>query len=114
MPYYNPDLIQQVLDANDIVDIISQYVPLKKRGNRFVACCPFHQEKTPSFTVNREENFYYCFGCHESGNTYTFLQKKENMSFNNVIVSCIQNSLDQMDLKQYKDIDIYNDKKLHI
>lgn len=75
------ELIQRIADSIDIVDLISSYVPVEKKGNRYWACCPFHHEKTPSFSISREKGLYYCFGCHASGNIYSFVEKMENMSF---------------------------------
>ena len=65
----------------NIVDLISNYVSLKKRGSRFVGLCPFHPEKTPSFYVDPDKNFYKCFGCGESGDIFNFIQKHENLTF---------------------------------
>lgn len=79
--YYPDDLIQEVRERSDIVSIISQYVPLQKRGSGYFGCCPFHNEKTPSFAVNANEQFYHCFGCGAGGNVFTFLMQMENMNF---------------------------------
>jgi len=79
--YFSPELIDQIRDANDIVDLISEYVPLKKRGKNFVGLCPFHSEKDPSFTVTPEKQIFYCFGCAEGGNVVSFLMKHEKLSF---------------------------------
>lgn len=65
----------------DIIDLVNEYFPLKQAGVNFKACCPFHEEKTPSFMVNRERQFYHCFGCNESGDIFTFIQKMENIEF---------------------------------
>jgi len=65
----------------DIVDVIQEYFPLKQAGVNFKARCPFHEEKTPSFMVNRERQFFHCFGCQESGDVFSFLQKMENIEF---------------------------------
>ena len=65
--------IDEVLLRTDIVDLIDARVKLKRAGKNYAACCPFHQEKSPSFTVNREKQFYYCFGCGASGNALSFL-----------------------------------------
>ncbi len=73
--------IQQVRDATDIVEIISQYVTLKKRGKSFVGLCPFHTEKTPSFSVDPVKGFYHCFGCGVGGNVFTFIMEMEKVSF---------------------------------
>ena len=72
---------EQVKAANDIVEVVSSYVPLKKKGRLWWACCPFHGEKTPSFAVNKEEQYYYCYGCHEGGDVLKFVQKMNNLSF---------------------------------
>lgn len=81
MPRIPEGFIDAVVEKNDIVDIISEYVSLKKRGNKYVGLCPFHNEKTPSFTVDGDKQLFYCFGCHVGGNVIGFLQKKENMTF---------------------------------
>lgn len=78
---YSEDKIQEIRDATDIVEVISQYVGLKKRGKGFIGLCPFHQEKTPSFHVDPVRSFYHCFGCHEGGNVFTFLMKMERIGF---------------------------------
>lgn len=79
--YYSDEIIEEVRSRNDIVDVISSYVNLKKKGNSYSACCPFHHEKTPSFHVSREKQMYHCFGCGVGGNVYTFLMEHENYSF---------------------------------
>jgi DNA primase len=73
--------IDQVLERVNILDVISQYVKLRKTGKNFIGLCPFHQEKTPSFTVSVEKQIYYCFGCHEGGNAINFLAKYEHSTF---------------------------------
>jgi DNA primase len=73
--------VQQVRQATDIVDIISEYVPLKKAGLNFKGLCPFHQEKTPSFMVSRSKQIYHCFGCGLGGNSFDFLMKIQNIGF---------------------------------
>ena len=72
---------QLIKDKIDIVDFISEYVPLKRAGINYKACCPFHQEKTPSFMVNRERQNWHCFGCNKGGDIFTFLQEIEGMEF---------------------------------
>lgn len=79
--YYPEDVVEQVRLANDIVDVIGSFVTLKKRGSNYVGLCPFHNEKTPSFTVQRSSQLYYCFGCHKGGSVYTFLMEHENMTY---------------------------------
>jgi len=75
------DTIQQVRDATDIVELVSQFVTLKKKGKSYLGLCPFHTEKTPSFNVDPERRFFHCFGCGEGGNAFTFLMKMERISF---------------------------------
>ena len=75
------DIIDRVRESTRIEDVISSYVSLKKKGNRYWGCCPFHHEKTPSFSVSPDRGMFYCFGCHVGGNVFTFLQKMENISF---------------------------------
>lgn len=79
--YYPEELIEEVRQRNDIVDVISGYVSLQKKGNNYMCCCPFHNEKTPSFSVSRTRQIYKCFGCGEGGNVLTFVMKYENCTF---------------------------------
>jgi DNA primase len=72
---------QQILDMIDIVEVVSQYVKLRRSGKNFVGLCPFHKERTPSFTVSPEKQIFYCFGCREGGNAIHFLMKYERISF---------------------------------
>ena len=81
MPLYPEYLIREVADKNDIRDVISQYVTLKKAGSSYVGLCPFHNEKTPSFSVSPTKGIFHCFGCGEGGNVIHFLMKIENMPF---------------------------------
>ena len=78
---YEDRVIDQVQAANDIVEIISQFVPLKKAGRNFKGLCPFHPEKTPSFMVHPEKQIFHCFGCGAGGNVFSFLMRYENLSF---------------------------------
>lgn len=79
--FYAEELVEEIRSRNDIVDVINSYVSLKKKGNTYTACCPFHNEKTPSFHVSREKQLYHCFGCGAAGTVYTFLQQYENYTF---------------------------------
>lgn len=81
MPYYSDDIIEEVRSRNDIVDVISQYVHLQKKGSSYFGLCPFHNEKTGSFSVTPSKQMYYCFGCGAGGNVFTFLMEYENLSF---------------------------------
>ena len=79
--YYSEDLIEEIRIKNDIVDVISNYVRLQKKGSSYFGLCPFHNEKSPSFSVSRDKQMYYCFGCGAGGNVFTFLMEYENYSF---------------------------------
>ncbi len=79
--FYSEDIIEQVRTANDIVDVIGDYVKLQKKGSSYFGLCPFHNEKSPSFSVSPHKQMYYCFGCGEGGNVISFLMKYENYTF---------------------------------
>ena len=78
---YSDDIIEEVRMKNDIVDVVSQYVKLNRRGNTYFGLCPFHNEKTPSFSVTPSKQMYYCFGCGAGGNVYNFEMEYENYTF---------------------------------
>ena len=80
-----PEAVEEIRSRLDIVDVISKYVVLKKSGVNFMGCCPFHHEKTPSFSVNRQKGIFKCFGCGEGGDVISFLMKIHNKSFKDVI-----------------------------
>lgn len=79
--YFSEELIEEVRQRNDIVDVISGYVKLQKKGSSYFGLCPFHNEKSPSFSVSRAKQMYYCFGCGAGGNVFTFVMEYENYSF---------------------------------
>ena len=79
--YYSDEIVEEVRAKNDIVDVISGYVKLQKKGSSYFGLCPFHNEKSPSFSVSRQKQMYYCFGCGAGGNVFTFLMEYENYSF---------------------------------
>ena len=81
MPYFSDDIIEEVRSRNDIVDVIGQYVHLTKKGSTYFGLCPFHNEKTGSFSVSPNKQMYYCFGCGAGGNVFTFLMQYENFTF---------------------------------
>ena len=81
MPRYSDELIDEIRNSNDIVDIISQYVNLKKSGRNFFGLCPFHNEKSPSFAVSPDKQIFHCFGCGVGGNVFHFVSKIENIGF---------------------------------
>ena len=75
------DFIDRLVDETDIVNLLGQYLSLTKKGNNYVCCCPFHEEKTPSFTISPQKSIYHCFGCGKGGNVITFLQDYEGLTF---------------------------------
>lgn len=81
MPYYSDDLIEEVVSQNDIVEVVSEYVTLKKSGRNYMGLCPFHREKSPSFCVSIDKQIFKCFGCSEGGNVISFIMKIENLDF---------------------------------
>ena len=86
MGYRFPEsAIEQVLNSVDIVEIISDYLSLRKRGSNYTALCPFHRERNPSFSVSPTKQMFYCFGCQAGGNVFTFLMKHENMTFSEAV-----------------------------
>src|SRR5690625_3143714 len=74
-------IVEEIRRSVDIVDLISEYIPLKKQGRNFFGLCPFHGERTPSFSVAPDKQIFYCFGCQVGGNVYSFLMEIEGWSF---------------------------------
>ena len=70
--YVSDDLVEEIRSRNDIVDVISSYVKLQKKGSSYFGLCPFHNEKSPSFSVDGNKQMFYCFGCGEGGNVFSF------------------------------------------
>lgn len=81
MKNFESSFIQKIKDSLPIDQVIGSYIPLKKKGRSLWACCPFHQEKTPSFSVSPDKGFYHCFGCNESGDVVSFIEKMDNITF---------------------------------
>ena len=81
MVQYSDELKEEIRSANDIVDVISQYVTLKRSGRNFFGLCPFHKEKSPSFSVSPDRQYYHCFGCHKGGDVFNFISEVERISF---------------------------------
>lgn len=81
MKGFDANFIEQIKNKNDLVEVVGKYVRLTQRGRSFWGCCPFHHEKTPSFCVNATEQFYHCFGCHQSGDVIKFIQHMESLDF---------------------------------
>ena len=104
MARYSDELIEEIRQNNDIVDVISQYVHLKRSGRNFFGLCPFHNEKSPSFSVSPDKQIFHCFGCGVGGNVYTFLMKIEGINFieavqnlaerANIVLPTLENSVD--------------------
>ena len=78
---YSDDIIEEVRARNNIVDVVSEYVRLQRKGSSYFGLCPFHNEKSPSFSVSPSKQMFYCFGCGVGGNVYTFLMEYENATF---------------------------------
>ncbi len=79
--YYSDNIIEDIRNGNDIVDVIGSYVQLKQKGSAYFGLCPFHRERTPSFSVSPDQQLYHCFGCNASGNVYSFIMQIENYDF---------------------------------
>jgi len=99
--------IEEIRSSANIVDIISGYVQLKKRGKNFIGLCPFHQEKTPSFTVSDDKQIYHCFGCGNGGNVFKFLMEFKNISF----VEAVEEVADYLGIKIQYDKEVYNERQ---
>lgn len=101
MPFYSDDLIEEVRSKNDIVDVISGYVRLQKKGSTYFGLCPFHNEKTPSFSVTPGKQMYYCFGCGAGGNVFTFLMEYENFTFAEAMQSLAERVGVELPVQEY-------------
>ncbi len=85
MVRYGDELLDEIRSRNDIVDVISGYVTLKRKGSNFFGLCPFHNEKSPSFSVSPNKQIFHCFGCGVGGNVFHFVSKIENLSFHETV-----------------------------
>ena len=101
MPFYSDDLIEEVRSRNDIVDVISNYVRLQKRGSTYFGLCPFHNEKTASFSVTPGKQMYYCFGCGAGGNVFTFLMEYENFTFAEAMQALAERAGVELPVQEY-------------
>ena len=90
--FISQESIDEVLNRADIVSLIGEYVPLTQKGNDWWGCCPFHNEKTPSFSVSPDKKFYYCFGCHAKGTAISFLMEMDKISYPEAIENLAKNS----------------------
>ena len=97
---YPTDWLFQLKQKNNIVSIIGKYIHLERKGGKYWACCPFHNEKTPSFTVSEDEGFFYCFGCKESGDVISFVQKYESCDFSQAVEILAKNA--GMEVPEFK------------
>ena len=83
--YYPDELVEEIREKNDVVSVIGEYVKLTRKGGSYFGLCPFHNEKTPSFSVSPQKGIFHCFGCGEGGNVIHFLMKIENISFEEAV-----------------------------
>ena len=100
MARYSDELVDEILSNTDIVSVINDYVPLTRRGANFLGLCPFHKEKTPSFTVSPDKQIYKCFGCGEGGNVISFISKLENLDFKDTLEVLAERS--NIDIERFK------------
>ena len=103
MPEITENFIQEVKDSLDIIEVASEYVDLEKSGKNYRALCPFHQEDTPSFTINPREQFFYCFGCGEGGDIISFIMEIDNLSFREALRSLSERAGLEMPAASEKD-----------
>lgn len=101
MPLYSDDIIEEVRSRNDIVDVISQYVRLSRKGSNYFGLCPFHNEKSGSFSVSPGKQMYYCFGCGAGGNVFTFLMEYENFTFGEAMESLAERAGMELPRQEY-------------
>jgi len=99
--------IEEIRNSTSIVDVISEYVQLRKRGKNYIGLCPFHSEKTPSFTVTEEKQIFHCFGCHVGGNVFKFLMDYKKISF----VESVQEIAEQNGIEISYDNEGFNEKQ---
>jgi len=112
MAYYSEDLLDEILASTDIVEVINEYVPLKRRGANYLGLCPFHKEKTPSFTVSPDKQIYKCFGCGQGGSVVQFVSKLENLDFKETLEHLAEKA--NIDLSKYEVNGDFKDGKKEI
>ena len=113
--YYPEEIVEQVRTGNNIVDVIGSYVRLQKKGSSYFGLCPFHNEKSPSFSVSENKQMYYCFGCGVGGNVFSFLMQYENLSFQEAIKQLADRagiSLPEVELSQEQKAQISKRQRL--
>ena len=99
---YSDEVIEEVRARNDVVDVIGGYIHLQKKGSNYFGLCPFHNEKSPSFSVSPQKQMYYCFGCGKGGNVITFVMDYENESFQEAVASLAEKELESSCRKRKK------------
>ncbi|TCP53336.1 DNA primase [Tumebacillus sp. BK434] len=99
------EIIERVRQHFDIVDVIGEFVPLKKSGRGYMGCCPFHNEKSPSFSVSQDKQLYHCFGCGASGNLFSFLRDKEGITFFEAVEQLAKRANIALPVEELEDID---------
>ena len=104
--------VAQVRERSDILGVVASYVPLKRKGGRYWGCCPFHSEKTPSFSVVPDEGFFYCFGCHAGGNVFKFISMVENISYFDAIRMQAEKLGIEMPDREKSEQDLAHERKL--
>lgn len=112
MAYYSDEIIEEVKSANDIVDVVSNYVSLQRKGGYYFGLCPFHREKSPSFTVTAEKQIYHCFGCGVGGNVINFIMKAENISYREAIEMLAERAKIALPSSNIEDLGISQDELL--
>ena len=109
--YYPDEVVEEVRNRNDIVEVVSGYVKIQKKGSNYFGLCPFHNEKSPSFSVSANKQMYYCFGCGAGGNVFTFLMEYENYSFQEAIQTLAQRAGVKLPEGEYDEKDRERDNK---
>ena len=106
MKGFDAKFLEELKNKNDIIDVAGKYVQLEQRGGNYWGRCPFHHEKTPSFTINATGQFYYCFGCHKSGDVISFIMDIESLDFNDAVKLLAERA--KIPLPEFK----YDDEKI--
>lgn len=112
MAYYSDEIIEEVKSANDIVDVVSNYVSLKRKGSNYFGLCPFHREKSPSFSVTADKQIYHCFGCGVGGNVISFIMKVENISFREAVEMLAERAKITLPSNNVEDLGLSQDELL--
>ena len=111
MKGFDAKFISELKNKNDIVDVVSRYVTLQNRGGNYWGRCPFHHEKTASFAVNPSGQFFYCFGCHKSGDVINFIMEMESLDFNDAVKFLAERAKMPLPEVRYDDEEIKEQKK---